>query len=248
MYSLITGASSGIGKEVSYQLADIGYDLILVARRTDHLNIIKNDLVSKGAKVHIFSYDLSLKENCSKLIDDIKEFDVKLFLNCAGFGFVGYSDNKSTSIELSMIYLNIVSLLFLTKEFIKHFNGGIIVNVSSMAAFLPTPLMAVYAATKAYVYNFSVALNYELKKKGSSWKLLTVVPGPVKTEFAEVAHMKQKMKGISASKCAKIIVRGIEKRKELIIPGFSMKLIKFFLRFIPKRFILAVSYKIQNRK
>ena len=248
MYAVITGASSGIGKELAYRLSEKGYDLVLVARRLDRLNKIKKDLASKGNDIKLFNLDLHNLDNCSKLMEGISSLNVELFINNAGYGQVGETSSIETSNELAMIDLNIKTLHFLTKKYLEIFSTGIIVNISSMAAFLPTPLMASYAATKAYVYSFSQAINYELKKAKKDIRVLTVAPGPVKTEFAEVANANPKMKGITVEKCVKAIIKGIEKKKKLIIPGTTLKITRLLLRFLPLKLVLHFSYKIQNRK
>jgi hypothetical protein len=150
--------------------------------------------------------------------------------------------------ELNMIDLNIVALHILTKLFVSSMREGTILNVASMAGVFPTPMMASYAATKAYVLNFSRAVNYELKKSGRPIKVLTLTPGPVMTEFGEVAQVKQKMQGMSAERCAKIAVKGLLSRKSVIAPGFMMKTMRFILKFLPYGMAFPMAYKIQNKK
>ncbi len=250
MYVVITGASSGIGKELAFIYAREGYDLVLIARRMAILEDIKaairNDF--PNLKVIVFPADLGEIKNCDELFDVISALDIAIFINNAGFGQIGLYNEMDLSREMEMIDLNIRTILYLTRKYIQMFSEGIIVNISSLAAFLPTPRMASYAATKSFVYSFSQATNYELKKSKSKIRVLTVAPGPVETEFAKVANSNHKMKGMSANKCAKKIYSGIKKRKKLIIPGFSMKLIYFVLRFVPTSVVLNMSYKIQNRK
>ncbi|MFO7968902.1 MAG: SDR family oxidoreductase [Candidatus Izemoplasmatales bacterium] len=246
MLALITGASSGIGKELAIQLANKNYNLILIARRIDKLKNLRSKL--KNVEVTIYQTDLSNIEQLNKLIDNIKDKKIDLFINNAGFGIVGESYNIPTENELNMIDLNIKSLHILTKFALTHMDSGKIVNISSLAAYLPTPKLASYAATKAYVSNYSEAINYELKKANKPLKVLTVAPGPVKTEFNKVAKAKQKLKALDVKTCVKIIIKGIEKNKSLIIPGFKMKLLYFLTRLMPKKLILNASYKIQNKK
>lgn len=248
MLAVITGASSGIGKELAYQLAEKKYNLILVARRKDRLEKIKKDLNKNNIEVEIFAYDLQDLQACKKLIANIQEKPIDIFVNNAGFGTVGNSFEVDTSRELDMIDLNIKSLHYLTKEMLKIIKDGQIINISSLAAFLPTPLLASYAATKAYVYSYSLALAYELKKARSLINVMTVCPGPVKTEFNEVANSSPKMKGITVQQCVNSIIRGIEKRKTLVIPSFKMKFLRFIVRFIPNRILLNSAYKIQSKK
>lgn len=248
MLAIITGASSGIGKELAFQLAQKNYDLILVARDKKKLEIIKVDLKQYKINVNVKVYDLSVLDNCKLLIDELKESKIDLFFNNAGFGIYGYSNHVDTDKELKMIDLNIKSLHYLTKEVLKLMDQGQIINVSSMAAFLPTPLLSSYAATKAYVYLYSQGLRYELKKQSIPINIMTVCPGPVKTNFNQNANASPKMEGIEVDVCVKSIIRGLHKRKGLVVPSFKMKLLKFLLRLTPNAIIVEIAHRIQNKK
>ncbi|MFA7075182.1 MAG: SDR family oxidoreductase [Candidatus Izemoplasmatales bacterium] len=248
MLGVITGASSGIGKQIAYKLAQKKYDLILIARREDRLLEIKNDLQDYGVNINVYAYDLSNLSSCKEMINQLKSYEIDLFINNAGFGVYGHSFNNETAREFDMIDLNIKSLQFLTKEIIKIMKKGTIINISSMAAFLPTPFLSSYAATKAYVYSYSQAVRYELKMSNIPINLLTVCPGPVITEFNSVANASPKMKGLSVEKCVNSIIKGMEKNKPLIIPGIKMKLLKFVIRLTPNWLLLKVAYKVQSKK
>jgi len=248
MLAIITGASSGIGKELAFQLASKNYDLVLVARNEARLKNIKKMLMKFNIDVQTKIYDLSRLDNCKLLIDDIKTLDIDLFFNNAGFGIYGYSASIEIEKELDMIDLNIKSLHYLTKAVLKIMKKGQIINVSSMAAFLPTPLLSSYAATKAYVYSYSLALRYELKRENIPINIMTVCPGPVKTEFNKNANAVPKMKGIEVSDCVNSIMIAIKKRKGLVIPSFKMKLLKFLLKITPNYLIVKVAHRIQSKK
>lgn len=247
MYALITGASSGIGREIAYLLAKENYDLILVARREDLLRDIQIDLSLLGVDVLIKVLDLGVLDNSYILFDSIKDLDVKLLVNNAGFGNIGLFSKTDINTDLNIIDLNIKSLHLLTKLYIKQFQSGLIVNISSMAGLLPTPLHATYSASKSYVYYLSRAINYELKREKRDMKLLTVIPGPVKTEFNSVANAKNS-RGMNANRCAISIINGIKRKRALIIPGFKMKLLFLIIRFIPTRWLMSMAYNIQNSK
>lgn len=247
MYALITGASSGIGKELAILLAKKGYDLVLVARRKDRLVELKQKLEKNDIVVQIETFDLSVLENCNILFDKVKTLDIKLFINNAGYGKLGMFYETDLATELNMIDLNIKSLHILTKLYTQHFSEGLIVNVGSIAGFLPTPKMATYAATKAYVNSFSRAINYEMKRNNKNIRVLNVTPGPVVTEFSDVANAKHN-RGMDVKKCALEIVKGIEKKKALIVPGASMKFLRFLIRFVPTSLLLKSAYKIQDIK
>ncbi|MCK5732370.1 MAG: SDR family oxidoreductase [Tenericutes bacterium] len=247
MFALITGASSGIGKELAYTLSNEGYDLILVARREKKLIEIKNQIELNGTQVIVKSFDLSNLENCISLFDEVKNYQINLFINNAGFGLVGLFENTDLDTELSMVNLNVVTLQVLTKLYIQNYKEGTVVNIGSIAGCLPTPSLSVYAASKAYVYNFSRAVDYELRRNNKAIRVLTVLPGPVKTEFANVAKSKIN-RGMEANMCARIIVKGIKKQKHTIIPGFSNKILYILTKFMPTRVLLRAAYNIQRKK
>ncbi|MFH0992842.1 MAG: SDR family oxidoreductase [bacterium] len=249
MVALITGASSGIGKAIAHELAARKYDLIVTARRVDELNRLKSELESAyGIKVIVKPFDLSVRENCVELHRQCLALEPNIVINNAGFGRVGMFTELDLAGDLTMIDTNVVAVHILTKLFANSMKQGHILNVASMAGFLPTPRLAAYAATKSYVYQFSVAVNYELRVSGKPVHVATLCPGPVDTEFADVAGVKQAYKGISAERCAKIAVKGMFRNKAVIIPSGSMRFTRFLLRFIPNAFILPASYHIQSKK
>ncbi|MBN2540368.1 MAG: SDR family oxidoreductase [Bacilli bacterium] len=247
MYALITGASSGIGLELAKQIAKDGHDLVLVARNVDTLNQVKEELKQFGCNVLVKPYDLSDINQCHALFDEVKQLDLGLWVNNAGYGNLGLFTDTAEDLELNMINLNIKAVHVLTKLFVKQFEQGIVVNVSSLAAFLPTPTFATYAATKSYVYNLSRAINYEMKREHRNLRVLTVAPGPVKTKFNVRANANIN-RGMDSAKCAELIYKGIKRHKEFIIPGFSMKLVYFLTKFIPVKWLLKASYRIQTNK
>ena len=153
MKAIITGASSGIGKDMAYILSNKGYDLFLVSRDKKKLQELKQEL---KAEITIIPLDLSNVDNCYKLYKKVKDEDIDIIINNAGFGDIGLFNNTDLNNELNMIDLNIKAVHILTKLFYQKFiksNKGYILNVSSSAAFLPGPLMATYYSTKSYVYN-----------------------------------------------------------------------------------------------
>jgi hypothetical protein len=248
-YALITGASSGIGMAIATELAKYGMNLILVARRHDRLESLKNSLeVDYPIQVIIKEYDLSQLDNCVRLHSETTELHPKIVINNAGFGQIGPFDELPLMKEKEMIDLNISSVHLLTKLYVGSMQEGVIMNVASMAGFLPTPLMATYAASKAFVVNFSRAINYELKKQKRQVSVLSLCPGPVKTEFGLVAHGRETGRGMNVDRCARIAVRGLMKRKAVIIPGMQMKLVYLLLRLLPMRWVLAMSYRLQKDK
>lgn len=250
MYALVTGASSGIGREIARLLAEKKYDLILVARRQERLEELKKELTERySVDVVNKVLDLSVQENCYRLHQETLEYPIEILVNNAGFGKVGAFDRIPLDSEVQMLELNIVGLHILMKLFAGTMTSGMILNVGSMAAFLPTPLLATYAATKSYVVSVSQSVNYELRKQKKNLSISVLCPGPVKTEFGKVAEADHfGLPGISPEYCAKVAVKGLFKRKMVIIPGMKMKVMHFLLRLIPTKWVLALSYRIQRKK
>ncbi len=248
MKALITGASSGIGASIARILSNKGYDLILVARRKTRLNKLKSEL---SGNVTVIPLDISSTFNCMDLYNQVKDEDVEILINCAGFGVFGDFTETSLDKELDMIDTNIKGVHILTKLFLQKFtklNRGYILNVASSAAFQPGPLMASYYASKAYVLRLDEALNEELRQVKSSIKVCTLCPGPVDTEFNKVAKVQFSVKPLTSDFVAKYAIDKMFKGKTLIIPGFTMKLNYYFNRFLPKKLVLKIAYNIQSKK
>ena len=187
MKALITGASSGIGKDMALYLSELGYDLILVAKTKEKLEKVKEQIKTKAI---IIVADLSKREEVEKLYYQTKKEKIDLLINNAGFGAFGTFDQIDLAKELEMIEVNIKALHILMKLFLRDMekrDQGIILNVASSAAFYPGPLMATYYATKVYVYRLSLALQEELKKKKSKVQVSVLCPGPVDTNFNQEA-------------------------------------------------------------
>lgn len=248
MKALVTGASSGIGRSFAYMLADRGYDLILVARRKKRLDDIKK---SVNVNVDVIDMDISTTFNCHKLYNMVKGMDIDIVINAAGFGLVGEFNDTNLDRELDMVDLNVKSVHVLTKLFLYDFikkDSGHILNVASIAAFEPGPLMATYYASKSYVYNLSMAINYELKKKNSHVYVGVLCPGPVDTEFNKVANVKFNLKSLGSDYVASYALTKMFKKKKLIIPGFRIKLGYLASKFMPLNVILKCIYKAQEKK
>lgn len=248
MKALITGASSGLGKCFAHLLNNMGYDLILVARRKKRLEEIKKKL--KG-NIDIYDIDLSSTFNCHKLYNKVKNEDIDIVINSAGFGIMGEFYNTKIDKEMDMIDLNIKATHTLTKLFLSDFikkDKGYILNVASIASFEPGPLMATYYATKSYVYNLTVAINYELKIKGSNVYVGCLNPGPVDTEFNEVAKVNFKLKGRSSNYVCNYALLKMFKKKSVIIPGLKEKMGYLGSKFLPRNFILKYVYNVQEKK
>ena len=248
MKALITGASSGIGADIAKELSNMGYDIILVARRKTRLMKVKSELKTN---VEIINMDISSTFNCMELYNQVKDQDIEILVNCAGFGVFGDFTTTSLDKELDMIDTNIKGLHILTKLFLQEFtkrNRGYILNVASSAAFQPGPLMASYYATKAYVLRLSESIYGELKEIKSNVGISVLCPGPVDTEFNKVAKVNFSIKALKSEDVAKYAVKKMFAKKLIIVPGTLMKLNYYFNRFIPKKLLLKICYNIQLKK
>ena len=248
MKVLITGASSGIGLDMAKYLAQKKHELILVARDRKKLEYIQEKLPTK---VTIIVADLSNEQKVKELYVLTKGENIDILINNAGFGDFGYFTETDLNRELEMIDTNIKAVHILTKLFLKDMeqrNSGYILNVASSAAFQPGPLMATYYATKSYVYQLTEALYYEQQKKKSNVHLSVLCPGPVKTNFNNIAGVKFGVKPLSSTYVAKYAIDKLLNKKMLIIPGFKMKCAKFLGRFVSDKFLLKMTYRIQKKK
>lgn len=248
MKALITGSSSGIGVSFARYLTKLGYDLILVARREDRLKKLSNEL---GGNTKIISLDLANTDNCKKLYDKVKKENVDIVINNAGFGDFGEFNNTNLEKELQMIDVNIKAVHILTKLFLKDMvkrDSGHILNVASAASFAPGPLMATYYSTKSYVLRLTQSISTELKRKNSKVKISVLCPGPVDTEFNDVANVKFSIKPLSSDFVAQYAINKMLKGKLIIIPGFVMKVSRFLSKLVPDALSAKVIYKNQCRK
>ena len=246
MKALITGASSGIGRDIARELSKRGYDLILVARNLEKLEEVKKELKTN---IEIVSMDVSSPENCKQLHENYKDIDI--LINNAGFGDCGYFDKTNLDKELQMINTNIVAYHVLTKLYLqdmKQKNSGKILNVASIAGFMPGPLMATYYSTKAYVVRLSEAIREELRKEKSKVQISILCPGPVNTNFNKVADVQFALKGLSSEYVAKYTTDKLFKGRFYIVPGWKIKLAKFETKIAPNNLVARICYNMQRRK
>ncbi|WP_290776383.1 SDR family oxidoreductase [Anaerofustis sp.] len=244
--ALVTGASSGIGKDIAIELSKKGYDIILVSRNTKALEKVKLKIQTNA---EIVAMDLSQKENCYELYNKYKNIDI--LINNAGLGDCGYFTETDVQKEIAMIDTNITAVHILSKLYIKNMkkkNKGIILNTASIAGFMPGPLMATYYATKAYVVRLSEAIREELKKEKSKVQISILCPGPVDTKFNEVANVQFALQGLSSNYVAQYTVKKMLKGKFYIVPGWKIKVIRIGVKILPTSLISKISYKVQRRK
>ncbi|MVB09707.1 short chain dehydrogenase [Caprobacter fermentans] len=248
MKALITGASSGIGRDFARELSKRGYDLVLAARRVPRMEELARQLQTH---VSVVGADLSLKDQCYDLYRQVRGEEIDVLINCAGFGVFGPFDETDLERELNLINVNIRAVHILTKLFYRDFkqrDSGHILNVSSSAAFQPGPLLSSYYASKAYVLRLTQALAEELRRDGSRVYIGALCPGPVHTEFDSVADVRFSVKGLSSEYVARYAVQKMFARKTLIVPGFSMKAALFGERFLPESAVVRIAYHMQKRK
>jgi len=250
---LITGASSGIGKELAYVYAENNYKLILLARRKEHLEAIKKDIEAKQkVEVSVFAMDLSKTNSAEQLYQKVNEQQIKVdvLINNAGFGIFGEFMDTDMDWEESMLILNMVTLTKLSKLFAKDMvkaGRGNIVNIASTAAFQAVPAFSTYAATKAYVLSFSEAIAYELKNKNVI--VTAICPGPTKSEFADAANVNQKhfSNAPTASELAEFTYKAMLKGETTAIHGFMNNLMAFLTRTSPRKMVTAVAAKMMMK-
>ena len=246
--ALITGASSGIGKELARIHAEQGGDLVIVARSEGKLNQLKEELESTtSAKVTVIGKDLTLTDAAQEVYQEVKKagIEVDYLINNAGFGGQGKFHERAWEEDLAMINLNIVALTALTRFFLPDFvqrNSGKILNVSSTASLLPGPLQAVYYATKAYVTSFSNAIDEELHDKNIS--VTALLPGATETEFAKVSGMDKTElfnNTFSAREVAQAGYDGMVEGKLNVMAGltFAQRLMMRSIPFTPKKMLLS---------
>lgn len=251
---LITGASSGIGREFSKLFAEKGYRLVITARREKNLAELKKMYPENN--VEVIPCDLGSEAGAEYLYNEVKKRSIKvdILINNAGFGLFGEFYETDIEKEKKMIDLNVKALVELSKYFLQEMlgrNSGRILNVASIAAFQPGPYMSVYYASKAFVLSFSEALRNEVRNTGVCISVLC--PGPVETEFEKSSELTKsklfsKLKPITAEKVAYAGYRGLMKNRAVIIPGFFNRAAITAGTFVPTGIKVNIARKIQEKK
>lgn len=251
---LITGASSGIGKQCAIMFAQKGFNLVLISRNIESLKELKEDIQkSNDIEIDCFSCDLSKEDGPNQVFEYCKTNNVKIdvLINNAGFGDYGKFIDGDINKYTNMIDLNDRSLVKMCYLFMNDLkNGGHIINIASIAAFMPGPYMAVYYASKAFVLNFSLAINEELKK--DNVRVSAICPGPVRTSFWQKANTsmsetKEKYFARSPKQIANTVFKAYEKRKVVIVDGLINKIIVFFTRFIGRGLLSKIVSNAHNK-
>ena len=247
--ALVTGASSGIGAELAKRLDSLGFNVIISARRADRLEALAAELKNHTT---VITADLSKREDCFRLYEQTKDMNVSVLVNNAGFGTIGDFDSTDLDRELSLIDVNCTAVHILTKLFLRDFikkDRGYILNVGSSAGLMPGgPLMAAYYASKAYVVSLTRGIDEELRARKSKVSISVLCPGPVETEFNDVANCDFAVKGIPADYCAEYALKGLFGRKPVIVPGAGMRFAASAVRFAPVRLVLRSARTMQKKK
>ena len=249
MKALITGASSGIGREIAKYLAKLGYDLIIVARNLEKLNALKAEL--PDTDVQIITKDFNNEQDSFDLYEQLKGEKIEFLVNNAGYGAYGKFTEVPLEKEIGLIHTNIVAVHVLTKLFLRDMikrNSGYIMNVGSAAGFLAGPTFSSYYASKNYVVRLTQAIHEELRRDKINVKVSALCPGPVQTNFNDVANVKFCIRGLTPEYVAKYAVDKTLKGKMIITPGFEMKATKFIQHFASEKLLTRISYNVQMKK
>lgn len=248
MKALITGASSGIGLDFAKILSEQGYELILVSKDKEKLQIAQQKIKSKSK---IIIADLSIESKLKELYVLCKNEEIDILINCAGFGDFGKFDETDLTKEINMINVNVKALHVLTKLFLRDMkkrNYGYILNVGSMAAFSPGPLMATYYSTKAYVLQLTTSIYEELRRDKSKVVVSCLCPGPVNTNFNKVANVKFSINSLNSREVAEYALNQMKRKKLIIIPGLKMRFVSFLSKLASTKLKAKIIYKIQRKK
>lgn len=252
MIALITGASSGIGRDIARELAKRGINVIITARRRDRLKELKDELIREyGIKAMYIAADLSDVKQCLRLYERVKKYNIDILINNAGFGVFGEFTETRLENELNMIDVNIKAFHILFKLFLRDFKKrdcGYILNTASAAGFLPGPWFSSYYASKAYIVRMTQAVAEELRAKRSNVKVSMLCPGPVATEFSERARVKFAVPPVSSSKLAETAVREMFRGSLLICPSALQKAGIYLGKLVPDSVLAFGAGLIQSSR
>ncbi len=246
---LITGASSGIGKEFAMSYARKGYELILCGRRMNLLEELRDQL---GVPCESMTADLADEKRCLAFAGALKDRHIDIFINNAGFGAAGKFTETSLEKEISMLKVNDLAQHILFKTVLQKMvqeGSGTILNVVSSAGLFPGgPYMAGYYASKAYMMSLTRGVVQELKEMGSPVYVCALCPGPVDTEFNRNADVIFALKGISVQQCVSQCLKAMDRHRTVIVPSLTMKLATAFSRFVPTSWLVVMTGHQQKKK
>ncbi len=246
---LITGATSGIGREFAKRYAAQGYRLLLSGRREERLKELQNSL---STEVKYFVCDLSKEEDCFALLKHYENESIDIFINNAGFGTTGNFLHTDLNKEISMVKVNDIAMHLLMKCMLQKMQKqgyGTVLNVASSAGILPGgPYMATYYASKAYMVSLTRGVAIELKEQNSPLYVAALCPGPVNTEFNENADVIFALKGISVETCVDECLKGMAKKKTIIVPTLPMRLLLTIQHIVPMPLLMKIVARQQKQK
>ncbi len=248
MKALITGASTGIGREIAKVLAERGCELVLCSRDEKKLRELAAEL---SVPARVIALDLSVEENCRRLYEETKGDGIDILVNNAGFGVFGQFCRAPLETQLNLIDLNVRAVHTLMFLFLKDFRArgnGYVMNVSSVAGFFAGPMMSAYYASKNYVTRLSEAVAEELRRERSRVKISVLCPGPVKTGFNARAGVKFNLRSADAHAVAVAAVNGMFAGKLLVTPSLGYRTLVFLSRFLPRALVTRIVFSLQCRK
>ena len=248
MNALVTGATSGIGRDMTKYLVSLGYKVFAVGRNRERLIEIKNEF---NDKVETIERDISTKESCIELYNQLKNEKIDFVINNAWFGIFGNFIETDLDKEINLINTNITAVHILTKLFLQDMvrrNEGRILNVASIAGMVPGPLMSAYYASKAYVVRLTEAIYEELRNQNSKVTISALCPGPVDTNFNKTANVHFSMKPLPSEYVAKYAIDKAMQGKLIIIPGTKIKILSALNKLSPDKLTMKVVYKNQQKK
>ncbi len=252
MIALVTGASSGIGRDIARSLAKHGINVIITARRRDRLIELKEELTRKyGVKVMYIAADLTDENQCFRLYEQVKKYNIDILVNNAGFGVFGEFAETNLEQELDMLDVNIKAFHILFKLFLKDFikrDCGFILNSASMAGFFPGQLFSSYYASKAYIVRMTQAVAEELHARHSNVRVSMLCPGPVATEFSERARVRFSIPPVSSEKLAETAVRNMFGGSLIITPNALQKTGIILGKLVPDRALAFAARLVQSSR
>lgn len=252
MIALVTGASSGIGRDIARSLAKHGINVIITARRRDRLIELKNELITEyGVKVMCITADLSKEASVFKLYDAVKKYNIDILINNAGFGVFGKFADTDLERELQMIDVNVKAFHILFKLFLRDFKKrgcGYILNTASIAGFMPGPYFSSYYASKAYIVRMTQAVAEELRKERSGVNISMLCPGPVSTEFSETARVKFRTKPSNSEKLAEHAVREMFAGKPIIMDNWLISSARIICKLLPDSALAFAARCFQSKR
>jgi len=248
MKCIVTGASSGIGRDIARCLGSLGYEVILVSRDKKSLDDISNEIRNSS----VYVCDLRNEDEVDEFCQFIKIEKPYVVVNNAGFGAFGLYDEIGLNKEIDMINVNVIAMHKITKAFLEASNEAnerYLLNVASSAGLMPGgPMMSAYYASKCYVRSYSLGIYKEVKVKNRNLSVSVLCPGPVDTNFNQVAGGHFSVKALSSEYVARYAVKKMFKKKLLVVPGIKMKLVVLFSRFLPIKLLLSITLRIQHKK